>query len=140
MQKKPIISIKKGGENYVLYLGKTPALTYKFANLAQAAAVGADAYYCKLAEEKEKKRRELAERREAWDKSIQEQGKSIQGKTRQTLPRGIKRKGLKYVVSSPRHLGSFNTLEEALQAKDSAPRFRKPKKVVDFESLPSIRL
>ena len=135
MPKKPIISIKKDGENYVLYLGKTPALTYKSANLAQAAAVGADAYYCKLVEEKEKKRRELAERREAWDKSIQEQGKS-----KQTLPRGIKRKGLKYVVSSPRHLGSFNTLEEALQAKDSAPRFRKPKKVVDFESLPSIRL
>ena len=135
MRKKPIISVKKTSENYVLYIGKTPVFTNKMPELVAEAAFGAENYYLKLAEESEERKQDLALRRAAWFQNIQEHGK-----TGETLPRGIKRKGLKYVVSSPRHLGSFNTLEEALEAKANAPVLRKLKSRIDFELLPSTKL
>ena len=108
---------------YTAHYGKAYLGTFGSGKLASAAAQGAENFKKYLDEQKVAKK-ELRERRIQTPKSL----------IPETLPKGIYKKGQRYVVGSPYYMGSFETLGEAIAAQSAAPRTYKTK--TDQRSIP----
>ena len=117
--------VKKTPTGYTAHYGKVYLGTFGSGKLASAAAQGAEAYRKALDDE----RKEL---REARERRILDPVKPVD----EELPKGIYKKGRRYVVGSPYYIGSFATLEEAVSAQGAVPRKYKTKpneRAIPFE-------
>ena len=117
--------VKVGAQSYTAHLGTIPLGIYPSNVAAVAACAGVIAY---LNHQKtQKQARKLARENRAQLALNAEP---------QTLRKGIYKKGNRYVVASPRYMGSFLTYEEAQEAQDRAPRAYRPREddaATDFE-------
>lgn len=117
--------VKVGAQSYTAHLGKIPLGVYPSNVAAEAACSGVVAYL--RHQQEQKQARQLARENRAQPALNAEP---------QTLRKGIYKKGNRYVVASPRYMGSFLTYEEAQEAQDRAPRAYRPREddaATDFE-------
>lgn len=113
----------RNGNSYAAYLGNVPLGTYPSNVAAEAACSGVVAYL-----------RHQQEQKQARKLASENRAQLALNAEPQTLRKGIYKKGNRYVVASPRYMGSFLTYEEALEAQDRAPRAYKPREEnADFE-------
>ena len=117
--------VVKTGAGYDAYLSTIPLGTYTSNIAAEAACSGVLAYL-----------RHQAEQKQARKQAREDRAQLALNVEPQTLRKGIYKKGNRYIVASPRYMGSFLTYEEAQEAQDRAPRAYKPREDdtdTDFE-------
>lgn len=116
---------KVGAQSYTAHLGTIPLGIYPSNVAAEAACAGVIAYLNHQQEQKQA-RKQAREDRAQLALNVEPQN----------LRKGIYKKGNRYIVASPRYMGSFLTYEEAQEAQDRAPRAYKPREDdtdTDFE-------
>lgn len=114
---RTIRRVRKTPTGYTAHLGSIYLGTFGNGRLASAAAQGAEALLRHTMEEKKQKK--LAREYRIQNPTPDPKPES--------LPKGIYWRNRRYQVGSPYYMGSFGTLEEAIQAQSNAPRKYKTK-------------
>ena len=114
---RTIRKVRKTPTGYTAHLGNVYLGTFGSGTLASAAAQGAEALLRHI--EEEKKQKKLAREYRIQNPTPDPKPES--------LPKGIYFRKRRYQVGSPYYMGSFGTLEEAIQAQSNAPRKYKTK-------------